>query len=351
VALVTERVRQIVRHFLENGMKVLLGDRANVRDLLGLTGSDLVGGMDFADMTQETTSYVAEDFRHLESDVVWTVPFRGKKAGKWLKRVTVYVLIEHQSEPDPLMTFRVLLYMLRIWSDQLREYQREQHSLRGARLQPILPVVFYTGTRTWDRLIPISDVTEQGDLFAHMMPRLEPLFINLSAMDPEDLPRQGGYFGVLLQVVRDRRTTPAEFRATVHRVVEQLGGMLPEEKTRWLEFLSYIHALVYHERQESERATLHATVTDAVRDEDRRKEVSEMPRTIAEALKEEGRREGSIGTLQDTLLRLMRQRFTKVPASVEKVIRATQQAEQLNTWLDRVLTAPTLKAMGIGANP
>src|SRR5262249_16044789 len=125
-------------------------------------------------------------------------------------------------------------------------------------------------------------------------------------------------------------------------------------KTRWLEFLSYIHALVYHERQESERATLHASVADAVHDEDRRKEVSEMPRTIAEALKEEGRREGRnkerIGTLQDTLLRLMRQRFTKVPASVEKVIRATQHAEQLNTWLDRVLTARAVKDMGIGAN-
>ncbi len=348
----TERVRQLVRHFSENGLKVLLGDPANVRELLGLTGSDFVEGMDFTAMKREETSYVAEDFRHLESDVVWSIPFRGKKADK---RIIVYVLIEHQSEPDPLMVFRVMLYMLLIWRDQTREIKRAQGHLRGVRLQPILPVVFYTGTRTWTQLEPLSALMEGGDLFARLTPRLDPLFVNLPALAPELLSRQGGYFGVVMQLVQSRRENPEAFRDVLRHVVEQLEAMPQQEQTRWHELLSYIHALVYHEREESEHQPLHQTIEDAVRNKYRREEVNTMPRTIAEALKDEGRKEGyqagGIEMLQNTLLRQLRQRFDKVPISVEKVIRATQQVERLNGWLDLVLSAQTLKDIGITAKP
>ena len=355
----TERIRQLVRHFAENGLKVLLSDAANVRDLLGLTGSNLVEGMDFAGMKQEATSYVAEDFRHLESDILWSVPFQRTKAGNRLKQILVYVLIEHQSEPDNLIIFRVLLYMLLIWRDQLRDHQREYGTLRGARLQPILPVVFYTGTRTWSHLVPIDGLVEHGDLFASFTPRLEPLFVNLPALLPDVLSREGGAFGALLQLLKHRRDRSQVFQQVLQGVVRQLDAMPPTEQTRWQELLSYIHALVYHEREESEHQALHRTIEDAVRNKHRQKEVSAMPRTIAEALKDEGRQEGrkegfesgSLETLQNTLLRQLQRRFTKVPASVEKVVRNTRRVEQLNTWLDLVVTAPTLKDIGITGKP
>ena len=68
-----------------------------------------------------------------------------------------------------------------------------------------------------------------------------------------------------------------------------------------------------------------------------------MRRTIADELKEEG----AIRKSQQTLIRLLKRRFGDVPNEVTSTIRATDDAEQLATWLDQVVTAETLDEVGI----
>ena len=55
------RVREIVRQFRENGLKLLLHHPANARDLLALTGTCLLDRIDFARMTVDPTTYIASD--------------------------------------------------------------------------------------------------------------------------------------------------------------------------------------------------------------------------------------------------------------------------------------------------
>jgi hypothetical protein len=52
-------------------------------------------------------------WRH--SHPLFTVPLAGREA-------LVYVLVEHQSSGDPLMPFRMLRYMVRIWDRYLTEH-------------------------------------------------------------------------------------------------------------------------------------------------------------------------------------------------------------------------------------
>jgi len=44
-----------------------------------------------------------------------------------------------------------------------------------------------------------------------------------------------------------------------------------------------------------------------------------------------------------TLLRLLKLRYGALPTEVESSVRQTQQAEQLDRWLDAVVTAATLE--------
>ena len=74
-----------------------------------------------------------------------------------------------------------------------------------------------------------------------------------------------------------------------------------------------------------------------------RQEVFEMRRTIADELKEEG----AIKNSQQTLIRLLKRRFGSVPDEVTSMIRGTDDPEQLNAWLDQVVTAETLDEVGI----
>ena len=68
-----------------------------------------------------------------------------------------------------------------------------------------------------------------------------------------------------------------------------------------------------------------------------------MRRTIADMFKDEGRIEKS----QQTLIRQLQRRFADVPDELLSTIRAINDPEQLDEWLDRFATAATLDEVGI----
>lgn len=74
-----------------------------------------------------------------------------------------------------------------------------------------------------------------------------------------------------------------------------------------------------------------------------------MTRTIADALRDEGRKEGEVRSRQVTLVRLLRKRFGRIPRAIEQVVRATDDITRLDTWFDRFATAQTLADVGIPA--
>jgi hypothetical protein len=92
-AMNKSRVLDIIRHFRENGLKVLLQQPGNLRDLVTLTGTPLREGMEFARLEVDPTTYVASDYRHLASDLVVKVPFR--MDGGRRRTITLYILVEH----------------------------------------------------------------------------------------------------------------------------------------------------------------------------------------------------------------------------------------------------------------
>ncbi len=70
----------------------------------------------------------------------------------------------------------------------------------------------------------------------------------------------------------------------------------------------------------------------------------EMRRTIADELKEKG----ALKNRRQVLLRLLKRRFGNVPATVSATIWTTHDPDQLDEWLDQVVTAETLDDIGIG---
>jgi hypothetical protein len=341
------RVLEIIRHFRENGLKLLLQHPGNARDLLALSGTSLLDRIDFAHMTVDPTTYIASDYRHLTSDLVLQAPFRSGTGRQTLRSILLYILIEHQSEPDPLMLLRVLDYLVQIWKGQVRAWTRRRRSPRQFRLQPILPVVFYTGTQPWDELGRLVDLVAMGDLFREVTPDYRPLFVSLPAHPAAALESSGGYLGWILELVQRREARPEEFRDLLHRVVAHLETMPVTERLRWLELLSYLEAMVYHDREQSEHEGLKDLVLASVRTDEHRWELQTMRQSMADVHLEQGRREGAAQALRKALLRQLRGRFGKVPRAVERTVNATDDVDRLDTWLDRSLAAPTLGDVGI----
>jgi hypothetical protein len=345
------RIKAIVRDFSENAVKLLLEVPANVRELLTIPELPMLDNIDFNHMIRVRTSFVLRDYRHVEADVVLRAPLRRRPGDQQRRSITIYILIEHQSEPDAMMPFRVLEYVVQIYKAQAREWRRRHSSFAGFRFQPVLPVVFYTGTRRWENLGRLVDLVDMGEDFEAVIPALAPLFLNLSAVPAKKLETIGG-FGWVLRLIQERQARRAEFRELLRRAVEHLETMAAPERLRWLELLSYIHALVYHERNRTERADLREQIEASVRTDSHRREVSAMGKTIAEDLMQKGRKQGSkkeaVRSRRKILLELLRERFRDLPRETAATIESTTNLEKLDSWLRRFATAGSLEEVGIG---
>ncbi len=92
---------------------------------------------------------------------------------------------------------------------------------------------------------------EFGEGFRSLMPDFAPLFVNLAAL--AQFVSQGGAFGHVLRLVRDRKAWPEELRRLLVSAVTYLEVRPAAERLRWLELLSYMYMLVYHGRTGPER--------------------------------------------------------------------------------------------------
>jgi hypothetical protein len=202
------RIAAMVRHFPENGLKMLLEHPGNVRDLFHILRWPLADRVEFDRMQVQPATFIARDFRHVESDILLTAPFRG--AGR--RAVAIYILIEHQSEPDRLMRFRVLDYVVQVYKVQLREWAQANSTFADFQFRPVLPVVFYTGGRPWSELAGLAEQTTLGPQFRDILPAIEPIFLNLGTADPAALEREGGPFGQVMRVLRDAHASVDTFR-------------------------------------------------------------------------------------------------------------------------------------------
>ena len=343
-----ERVRQMARQFPENGMKMLLENPANAADLLQLCPSSKLPLLNHARLKRHPTSFVQRDYRHIEADLVFTAPLLNSRS----RRLVVYILIEHQSSPQRWMILRLLDYVLQIYKWQQREWLTGHSSLARFRPNLVLPVVFYTGKQPWRRITPLSELTEQGLEFPQHVPSLEPIPINLRDTPAETLESQCGSFGWLLRVVQQRFARLETFQQQLQTSVSLLEKTTRRQRARWLEMLSYLQALVYHERENPEHDNLYQMLEKSVRTDQQRKELIKMKRSMADVLKDEGREEGIkegikkgikegsvekekevLESLKSTLREMLQKKFSKIPLKIEQRIQNVKKTDLLQQWM------------------
>jgi len=73
-----KRLRSLIRHFQENGVKILLENPGNMRELVQILAFRLQSRIDFTQMRVVPGRFVARDFRHLESDLVLQAPIQAE---------------------------------------------------------------------------------------------------------------------------------------------------------------------------------------------------------------------------------------------------------------------------------
>jgi predicted transposase/invertase (TIGR01784 family) len=141
-------------------------------------------------------SYTDAKLAQLHSDVVYTCQIDDKSA-------YIYILIEQQTTPDPLLPFRFLQYNVAMLTEHLSQNKKKK---KREHLPTILNLCLYTGKQTpYPYSVDIYDCFEDPMLARAEM--FKPLsLIDLGQMEEEELAKHGtaDLLEMLLKQSRER---------------------------------------------------------------------------------------------------------------------------------------------------
>ena len=269
----------------------MLEETENIRGLIEIIANELVEYLDFSRLEIDKTSYITDILKTLESDLVFTVPFREEVSSDEL---VIYILIEHQSTVDPMMPFRILNYMCQIWDSQRRELAASDVPKSKWRLRPILPIVYYTGTQQWKTPIDLSSIMDVPDLLERFVPKFDTLFLGVNDTDPSELTKSENPFGWLLKVLQDEKANKETLRETLREVLAHIESLDTLSAFHRKNLILYLYQFIFFCRPTVERNELYAFIETHTQHE----EIKEMLMTSAEELYQQGIEQGKIDGIE-----------------------------------------------------
>jgi predicted transposase/invertase (TIGR01784 family) len=305
--------------------------------------AELVEKLDFSRIQHLPTSFIPDNLRKQEADVLFLIPFVGEPN----REVLIYILIEHQSSPSPSMGFRLTFYMFQIWDKQRREWVEKKVPEEQWRFRPILPIVFYTGSEKWETPLTISALMDLPPELEPYQPHHQVLFLPLKGVAPQDLTQSGHPFGWVLRVIQKEEASREELTEALMRAMEYLESLSSDEAGMWEKLVYYLVLLIYHRRDPSEHEMLLEQMKGRIRAHFHQEEVANMRQTAAQALIQEGRELGVIENQRENLVTLLQAKFGQLPSTTVQRIQSLRERERLDTLFRQAIVATRLEEMKI----
>ena len=140
----------MTNHPHDTGYKLLFSHHRVVEDLLrGFVSEDWVAGLDYSTLEKVSGSYISDDLRDREDDVIW----RLRHHTDW---IYIYLLLEFQSTVDPWMALRIMVYTGLLYQDLIKSGEVKP----GQKLPSVFPLVLYNGRQHWTAARDVSELIE-----------------------------------------------------------------------------------------------------------------------------------------------------------------------------------------------
>ena len=165
-------------------------------------------------------------------------------------------MIENQSTVDPLMSFRVLTYMIQVWNMEMKEWKSNNVPLHQRYFHLILPIVLYTGNQRWESQLEMKELMKISSDLEIFVPKFKIFFLNLREIDPEQLVYEDNPFGWVLRVMKSEERSIDEFKKELDLAVKKLEQMPSEKLTNWEKLIYFLVMYIYNRRNPDERSEL-----------------------------------------------------------------------------------------------
>jgi hypothetical protein len=160
------------RDVLDRMIRNSLRHSEHLRTFLEEAVPTLAAGFDCSRAHLLEREFPLDDWRLREADLPFEIPYRYGTEESW---ALVCVLIEHQSDTDPLLPLRLLYFAVQYWDRQWRDWEQLSPPRPPLRLRPVLPLVLYTGVRPWGSNRALIDRTGEAfeAVFKETLARLQ----------------------------------------------------------------------------------------------------------------------------------------------------------------------------------
>ena len=213
----------------DKGYRQLLSNGKTFLELLQtFVGEEWVREICEDDLTLVDKSYILQDFRDKEADVVYRLRLKGTA-------IIFYVLLELQSTVDHTMPFRLLQYMVEVWRDAYNNAPDKERRRKSFRLPAIVPAVLYNGEKGWAARRSFREYQAGQDRFPGRLLDFSYILFDVVRYSEEDLHRAANVVSSVFYL--NQTVDPRELVARLRKLVGVLEGMTPEQfrqVTVWL---------------------------------------------------------------------------------------------------------------------
>jgi len=305
--------------------------------------AEVVAAVDWSTLRVEKGSFVDRALRSRHSDIVLSAKMGAQE-------VLFYAIIEHQRKVDPLLIFRIGLYMWRLWEQLVREKPTRKS------LPPIVPFLLHHSDTGWTAATAFEGIIDgQGPERAAIerhIPHFELRLVDLSEGKASRLAEQAlTALGRLVLWCMSVAYDDERFEREIQRMRDAIVAAVkaPDGHAALEVLMQYLVAT--HKRLRAGKIgelLIKAAGPEAQEDiVDFREQFRHEGRIEG---KREGKREGRLAMRVEVLLDLLAARFGNVPAAAKARVCAADE-KTLSKWTLRVLTAETVADVLDGEAP
>jgi len=311
--------------------KVVLGTPIYAAEHIGLfLPKTIVDHLDLDNLEVVLGTFIDKELDERRTDLLFSVPVRGRNTS-----VLVYVLLEHQRNPDPVMPLRMLEYMVRIW-DHWQTLNPD-----ATRLPPIFPMILFQGKGTWNmpRLMSelIFDEARLGPDWRRFIPDFDIRITELALVDDGKLGGPAHATTMRFMNLAHDRDLKEKAKSSA-RLIEDLRRLL--DTPEGLRLLGYI--MVYLAgRRDVDKDVITEILMDIV-GEDKEEEVMNAGERWEHSVFTKGHEEGTEERTRSLCQRLLEKRFGRLPVRFRRKLIAASIPE-LELWFDRAIVAASLE--------
>jgi predicted transposase/invertase (TIGR01784 family) len=213
----------------DTGYKGILSDKAEFLHFITKYFPELLkAGVTLDDVEKMPNSFITEEFRHLDSDIVYRIKLRGID-------VYFYVLLELQSSVDFTMVFRLLRYMVGLLAFLFNNTEEKVRKRKEFRLPAVVPIVLYNGDDSWTAVRRFREYTEHYNIFGDSIIDFSYHLFDLKRMDEETILSTRRLIDIifLLDKVLNRKTLKSEGLDAISEHLASIAvSLTPEERSK-----------------------------------------------------------------------------------------------------------------------